>query len=119
MKTKEQIKTEVMNYLEKTTKHLFLISGSEHRIILHGDYVIRVTGEDVSVQSIDYIINCYVSNAKCVIKHSLFLTPRYYNREIKSIPYYKAAKEFTNKIIESIKDKNNQSEIRNIVKGLV
>jgi hypothetical protein len=119
MRTKEQIKTEIVNYLQKSSKHLFTIGGAEHRVILHGDLYIRITGNDVSVNSIDFYISHWGSDAKNVIKNNLFLIPRYYKREIKTIPYYKDARLLTNKIIESIKDKKNMDEIKNIVKGLI
>ena len=119
MKTQEQIKTEVMNYLNKTTKHLFLINGVEHKVLVEGDFIIRITGKNVSVSQISKKIGWHGSNTKCVIKHELFLIPRYPNKEIKTIKNYKSAKELYNKISESIKGKTDKTEIENIVKGLV
>ena len=119
MKTQEQINTEVKNYLNKATKHLFLINGVEHKILIEGDFIIRITGKDVSVSEISKKIGWYGSNSKCVIKHDLFLIPRYPNKEIITIKNYKAAKELYNKISESIKGKEDANEIKNIVKGLI
>jgi hypothetical protein len=119
MKTQEQIKTEVVNYLQKSSKHLFTIGSAEHRVILHGDFYIRITGNDVSVDIIDFYINHWDSNAKNVIKNDLFLIPRYYKKEIKTIPYYNNAKLLTNKILESISDKTDKKEIISIIKGML
>jgi len=119
MRTKEQIKTEIVNYLQKSSKHLFTIGSAEHRVILHGGFYIRITGSDVSVNSIDFYISHWGSNAENVIKNNLFLIPRYYKKEIKTIPYYKDARLLTNKIIESIKDEKNPNEIKKIIKGLI
>lgn len=119
MKTQEQINTEVKNYLNKSTKHLFLINGVEHKILVEGDFIIRITGKDVSVSQISKKIGWYGSNAKCVIKHDLFLIPRYYNKEITTIKNYKAARELYDKISESIKGKEDANEIKNIVLGLL
>ena len=119
MKTQEQIKTEVKNYLNKATKHLFLINGVEHKILVEGDFIIRITGKEVSVSEISKKIGWYGSNAKYVIKHDLFLIPRYYNKEITTIKNYKEARKLYNKISESIKGKKDANEIKNIVIGLL
>ena len=119
MRTKEQIKTEVVNYLQKSSKHLFTIDGDEHRVILHGDFYIRITGNDVSVNSIDFYINHWNNDSKNVIKNELFLIPRYYKKEIKTIPYYKNSRILTNKISEALKDKTDEKEIISIIKEML
>ncbi len=119
MKTNEQIKTEVLNYLTKTTGHLFTIGKSEHKILLEGDFIITITGDNVSVSNIDTLIGYYGNNTKCVIKHKLFLIPRYYNQEIKTIKNYKLAKEKYNLISESIKGMKDVNEIRKTIKELI
>jgi hypothetical protein len=119
MKTKEQIKSEVLNYLTKTTGHLFTIGKSEHKILLEGDFYIIITGDSVSINNVDTMIGYYSSNTKCVIKHQLFLIPRYYNKEIKSIPNYKLAKEKYSLISESIKGKTDKNEIQKIIKDIL
>lgn len=119
MKTKEQIKTEVINYLNKTTNHLFLINGVEHKVLFEGDFIIRITGKHVYVIDISKNIDYHGTNTKCVIKHVLFLTPRYPCKEIKTIKNYKSARELYDKISESIKGKKDFNEIKNIVLGLV
>jgi hypothetical protein len=117
---KTEIKAEVLNYLKKSSKHLFEINGIEHKIlILNDDTFIRITGNDISVYNIDNFINYYGTNTKCVIKHSLFLTPRYYNKEIKTIPYYKNARKKYESIINSIKDKTDKAEIITIIKTML
>jgi hypothetical protein len=65
------------------------------------------------------MIGYYGSNTKCVIKHQLFLTPRYYNQEIKTIKYYKESKLLTQKIQDSIKGKKNIEEIKSIIKNIL
>jgi hypothetical protein len=86
MKTTEQIKTEVLGYLTKTLNHLFTIGDTEHKVLLEGDFYIVINGSNVSVNDINTMIGYYGNNTKCVIKHQLFLTPRYYNKPIKTIP---------------------------------
>lgn len=122
MKTQEQIKQEVVNYLTKSTNHLFQIDGLEHKVLLHKNFYIRITGESVSVSDIDNMIKYYGNNTKNVIKHELFLNSRYKYpdfKEIKTIPYYKLAREKYGKVLESIKDKEDAKEIREIIKNLL
>jgi len=122
MKTQEQIKQEVVNYLTKSTNHLFQIDGLEHKVLLHKNFYIRITGENVTVSDIDNMIKYYGSNTKNVIKHELFLNPRYSYpdfKEIKTIPYYKSAKIKYNQIIESIKDKGDRNEVVKMIKEMI
>ena len=119
MKNVEQIKAEVLGYLTKTSNHLFTIGDTEHKVLLEGDFYIVTNGSNVSVNDINTMIGYYGNNTKCVIKHQLFLTPRYYNKTIKTIPNYKLAKEKYSLISESIKGKTDRIEIQNIIKGLL
>jgi two-component system phosphate regulon sensor histidine kinase PhoR len=73
MKTKEQIRTDVVNYLNKTSKHLFVDDkGNLFKVIFDeksGRYI-TIQGDRVSASynTIDESIEYYGSNAKCVIK---------------------------------------------------
>ena len=116
MKTNEQIKSEVLNYLKKSSNHLFKIGNSEHKILLEGDFYIIITGNNISVNSIDTMMGYYRNNTKCVIKHQLFLAPRY-AQDIKTIRNYKISKEKYNLISESIKGKLDRKEIQSIIKN--
>jgi len=115
MKTTEENKSEVLNYLNKSSKHLFTIGDVEHKVLVEGELYIRITGTDISIGDINSKILYYGTNAKCVIKHELFLNPRYYNKEIKSIPNYKLARQKYSEISEAIKGKKEHSEIKKII----
>jgi hypothetical protein len=115
MKTTEENKSEVLNYLNKSSKHLFTINGVEHKVLVEGNFYIRITGKEISIGDIDKMISYYGSNAKCVIKHELFLNPRYYNKDIKSIPNYKFARKKFSEISEAIKGKEDRDEIKKII----
>jgi hypothetical protein len=69
------------------------------------------------------MIGYYGDNTKCVIKHQLFLIPRYYNKTIKTIPNYKLAKEKYSLISEVIKDrfllKTDKVEVQKIIKSML
>lgn len=96
MKTQEQIKSEIISYLTKTSKHLFIVpkgtwSYKENKYIYnYEDYklfkVIKInddfyiTTSDIEKTKIektkidiDYYLKYYNNNAKNVIKHQLFL----------------------------------------------
>jgi hypothetical protein len=119
MKNSEQIKAEVLNYLTKTSNHLFTIGDVEQKILLEGDFYIVINGSNVSVTDIKTMIGYYGNNTKCVIKHQLFLIPRYYNKPIKTIHNYKLAKEKYLLVSNSIKGKTDKNEIQKIVKDIV
>jgi hypothetical protein len=119
MKTNEQIKTEVLNYLNKSSKHLFTIGDVEHKVILEGDFYIVISGSDIYIKNINTIIELYKNDSKCVVKNQLFLIPRYYNKEIKTIKYYKESKLLTQKIQDSIKGKKITEEIKIIIKNII
>lgn len=120
MKTTEEVKKEVLNYLKKSSNHLFLIDEKEeHKVLVSGDFCIRITGNYVSITDINTTIKYYGNDSKNVIKNSLFLIPRYYNKSIKTIPNYKAARIKYNGILEAIKGKTDKSEIIKIAKSLL
>lgn len=87
MKTIEQTKQDVINYLTKTSQHTF-VDNKENifKIVKIGNdfYDLR------SDKKIDYewYIRIYELNAKHVLKHSLFLDKKY-----KSIKTYKIIRE--------------------------
>jgi hypothetical protein len=116
MKTKEEIKSEVLNYLKKSSNHLFKIGDSEHKILLEGDFYIRITGNEIIIGNIDTIITYYDSNAKNVIKNELFLVPRYFNKPIVTIKNYKLSKKMYSEISEAIKGKTEKSVIYGSIK---
>jgi hypothetical protein len=118
MKTNQEIKSEVINYLKKSSNHLFQIGNDEHKIIIHNDYYIRITGKYVVVNDINKMIEYYVNNTKNVIKHSLFLSPSYgYN--IKTIPYYKSAREKYKNINDALIGKTELKDITDIIKKMI
>jgi hypothetical protein len=119
MKTKEKIKTEVFNYLKKSSNHLFKIGDLEHKVLFNDNFIIRITGNDIKVTTVDYYINCWGNNAKNVIKNDLFLVPRYYNKDIETIKNYKLARQKYSSILESIKDKDDKNEILSIIKNML
>jgi hypothetical protein len=117
MKTVEQIKKEVITYLQKSSGHLFMIDQEEHKILLHDKYCISITGDIIRINDIDKTIEWYNANSKSVISDMLFLIPRYYNKEIKSIPYYKAAREKYNDILKSLEGVSDIKEIKEVIKN--
>jgi hypothetical protein len=118
MKTKEQIKSEVLSYLKKSSNHLFKIGDLEHKILLEGDFYIRITGNEIAIRNIDTIINYYDNNAKNVIKNELFLVPRYFKKPIVTIKSYKDSRKKYEDISNAIKDKNI-NEIKDIIKSML
>ena len=124
MKTTEQIKSEVINYLTKTSNHLFQTTKEEfYKVLVEGDNYIVINGDKVSVTNVNDMISYYGNNTKCVIKHQLFLIPSYTSlnypatnsNKLKSIKNFKTMREKFNKISESISGKTDKTEIKNIV----
>lgn len=118
MKTKEQIKTEVINYLNKCTKHLFVIGKKEleeHKILLHRNFCISITGQRVWITDINKIIDNYGNNSKSVISDMIFVS---YNK-IKTIPYYKSARQKWNDVIIKLEGKTDKLEIEKIIKEAI
>ena len=112
MKTTEQIKSEVVNYLNNTSKHLFVNEKGEfYKVLVEGNNFIVIDGEKVSTFNIDEQVSWYDVNTKNVIKHSLFL-----NKKLKSIKSFKTIKEKYARIKEVISGKTDKSEITKLVK---
>jgi len=115
MKTTEQIKSEVVNYLNNTSKHLFVNEKGEFfRVLVEGNNYIVMNGDKASTYNIDEQVSWYGANAKNVIKHNLFL-----NRKLKSIKNFKTMKEKVSTIKESISGKTDKSEITKLVISLL
>lgn len=117
MKTTEQIKQEIVNYLTKTSIHTFVKPKSTYKWSQTGpqyeyDYneftyfkVIKIEDEFFKLENnkltkidIDYYIKYYGNNAKCVLSQSLFLDKKM--KSVKSNKYHLG--EIKN-ILESIK----------------
>jgi hypothetical protein len=92
MKTLEQIKSETISYLTKTSNHLFKIGGQLMTIkIKDGEfYIVKTNLELTEVKSnkidLGFFEKYYGNNMRCVIQHHLF---KYYNKKAESIPYFK------------------------------
>src|ERR1035437_1403323 len=128
MKTTEQIKSEVLSYLNQTSKHLFVneedwkkekLSGERgtckfYSVLVEGNNFIVIDGDRVSVYNIDQYISWYGGNTKCVIKHKLFL-----NKKLKSIKNFKTMREKISTIKEAISGKTDISEITKIATQLI
>jgi hypothetical protein len=95
MKTKEELKIQIMNYLEKTSKHTFIkplqkynINGYSYdyddytlfKIIIKDNNYYKIENDKIKIIDIDFYIKYYNNNSKNVIKHLLFL-----NKGMKSI----------------------------------
>ena len=118
MKTLEQIRTEVKNYLTQSQKHLFKIGNEEHRIIVSDNNIIRITGKNVQIYDIDKIINCNEGSSKSALKYILFKNPSY-NKKIETIRLYKDASKRYLEIKVIIKGKQDAQEIKNDILKLV
>lgn len=112
MKTTEQIKSEVVSYLNNTSKHLFVNEKGEfYKVLVEGDNYTVIEGERVTTYNINEQVSWYGVNTKNVIKHSLFL-----NKKLKSIKSFKTIKEKYARIKEVISGKTDKSEITKLVK---
>ena len=117
MKTTEQIKQEIVNYLTKTSQHIFVKPKANYKWSQTGsqyeyDYneftyfkVIKVEDEFFKLENskltkidIDHYIKYYGNNAKCVLSQSLFL-----DKKMKSVKSNKYHLEEIKNILESIK----------------
>lgn len=113
MKTTEQIKAEVVNYLTQTSQHLFTdTKGGFYKVFIEGDVFIVIKDEKTTVYDINNYVKWYAQHAKCVIKHMLFLLPSYSYvgsnqnnnaNKLKSIPYFKAMREKHTEILAEMK----------------
>lgn len=115
MKTTEQIKSEVVSYLNNTSKHLFVKENGEFfKVLVEGNNYIVINEDKVTTYNIDEQISWYGANAKCVIKHNLFL-----NRKLKSIKNFKTMKEKHSTIKEAIIGKTDKNETTKLVTSLL
>ncbi len=113
MKTQEQLKNEVVNYLTRTSQHLFMdTKGSFYKVFVDGDKFIVIKDEKSTVYDINNYVKWYSQNAKCTIKHMLFLIPSYSYvgsdqnnnaNKLKSIPYFKAMREKHTQLLDDMK----------------
>jgi hypothetical protein len=105
MKTTEQIKQEIVNYLTKTSIHTFVKPKANYKWVQTGsqyeyDYneftyfkVIKIEDEFFKLENdkltkidIDNYIRYYGNNAKCVLSHNLFLDKKM--KSVKSNKYH-------------------------------
>ena len=117
MKTTEQIKQEIVNYLTKTSIHTFVKpkatykrsqTGSQYeydyedftyfKVIKNEDEFFRLENNKLTKIDIDHYIKYYGNNAKCVLSQNLFLDKKM--KSVKSNKYHLG--EIKN-ILESIK----------------
>jgi hypothetical protein len=115
MKTLEQIQSETINYLSKTLGHTFIKPKSTFNwkeskyeydyndstyfklIKIENDFYI-LENNKLSKLDIEHYFKYYGKNAKCVIKHRLFL-----DKKMKSIKYNKFVQEQIDQILQSLK----------------
>jgi len=116
-KTKQQIETEVSNYLNKTSKHLFVTeSGYYYKIITfkrnekeyYATLLFNNDNFQINDQEIvsDNYYNYYGNNTTNMIKHMLF--PEYY--KTKSIPFFKKMKNLIKEIEQEITSDNTTNK---------
>ncbi len=117
MKTTEQIKQEIVNYLTKTSQHTFVKpkatykwsqTGSQYeydyneftyfKVIKNEDEFFRLENNKLTKIDIDHYIKYYGNNAKCVLSNNLFL-----DKKMKSVKSNKYHLEEIKNILESIK----------------
>lgn len=117
LKTKQQIETQVKNYLEKTSRHLFVTeSGYLYKIVpLYKDnktyYATIMVGNgqlliNVKEAVTDSQYTWYGNNTAHVIKRNVF--PEYY--KAKSIPYFKRMRDFLDEMNPQIKLDNKANQ---------
>lgn len=101
MKTQEQIRKDVMDYLEKTSIHTFLKpkatfkygdqnkhgyyeydyeKGTYFKVFKEGEEWFYIQNESINRIDVEWYLQYYKNNAKCVISNQLFL-----NKQMKSI----------------------------------
>ena len=110
MKTNSHIKQEIINYLVKTSKHTFSYEDGKLFKVVNIDgtsdanagfnIVDESSFSKVKGINIGSYIDAYGSNAKCVIKHNLFL-----NRKLKSVKTTKYTKDTIDTILDPSKKK--------------
>ena len=118
MKTTEQIKSEVVSYLNKTSNHLFADkNGQIYKLIIEDDNFIfivmdkdAINGRVIGTYNVNEHISWYGGNAKNVIKHKLFL-----GKKLHSIKNFKVMKAKVDLIKIAITGKTDKAEITKIV----
>lgn len=100
----EENRRKVIDYLEKTSLHVFVLGGDSEspkylKVIKDEDNFLLLNGSKIKPIGVDWFLNYYKSNTKCVIKHMIFL-----NKGAKSIRNNKYVKNEINKILESQKN---------------
>lgn len=102
MKTNEQIRQEVINYLTKTSNHTFNYEDGKLFKIVYKDDKFYILDEkslyNMKELNLDSTISYYGSNAKNVIKHQLFL-----NKNLKSVRNTKFIKDSIKSIVDAKK----------------
>lgn len=116
MKNQEQIRQDVINYLNKTSKHTFIKpkatfkwgnSGTPgyyeydydnftyFKVIKNDDNSYTILENDKKTKlNLDYYINTYKGDAKCVISNMLFL-----NKQMRSVKNTSNVKESINNLM--------------------
>lgn len=106
--TREQMEKRVMNYLMKTSKHLFLEKGKFYKVMItkvDADKWVRITvrwkddNVDVRVKPIVISNEPYHSNDLAYLKDSIF--PKWESRN--SIPFFKDAREKMFEVLKSVR----------------
>ena len=92
-------KQEVMNYLTKTTSHVFQKKdGTYLKVIIDNETVKVLEGTKVTTLDVDWYVKNYKENAKNVITHRLFL-----NKEVRSVKQTKYIKDEISEILKNTK----------------
>lgn len=107
-KTMEKLEKEVFNYLLKVSKHIYKSDDKWMKLFVDGEKVTILRKswyKNYTLETLDFksIVNRYKENAKCVISHNLFLTPRNYKIKYSSVKQNKWSDKEINDILESIK----------------
>ena len=106
--TREQMEKRVMNYLMKTSKHLFLENGRFYKVMVtkvEEDKWVRITVRwkddkvDVTVKPIVISNEPYHTTDLANIQDSIF--PKWESRQ--SIPYFKDAREKMFEVLKSVR----------------
>lgn len=126
MKTikKTNVEQEVLNYLNKTAKHLFITdSGDFYKILNYKDKedgklkiaIFSFSGVNVQITTLglEYYINEYGGNAKNVIKNMIFTD--YTN--VTSIPNFKLMKEKMAEVQKKL-ESGEHDDVPKILNGL-
>lgn len=105
MKTTADYKKELVNYLTKTSKHLYQTESGHYFVTILQDNTLVVLDSNGGVRkyNIDSFVEYYKEHSKSIMKQSLFL-----GKKTKTVRRYKALREK----IESFKSEN--LDLRNV-----